>query len=138
MGKQLALFAVKALGKEESLWWKLDAITPVPLHPEREVQRGFNQAKVLAQELAKLKNIPIIERSLVKVKNTPPQTSLEAVDRQKNLRGAFEVIHSEEIEGKVLLLVDDVFTTGSTIQECSLALKKAGAKEIRALTLAQA
>lgn len=138
LGKALASFAVKALGHEESLWWKLDALIPVPLHPEKETQRGFNQAKVLAFELGKLKDIPIMEKRLVKVRNTPPQTSLEVRDRQRNLRGAFEVVHSEEVEGKALLLVDDVFTTGSTLQQCSLALKKAGAQEIRAITIAQA
>jgi competence protein ComFC len=93
---------------------------------------------VLALELAKLKNVPVIEKRLVKVKNTPPQTSLEVGARQRNLREAFEVFHPEEIEGKTLLLVDDVFTTGSTLRECSLALKEVGAQEIRALTIAQA
>jgi competence protein ComFC len=138
LGKELALFAVKALGDEESLWWKLDALVPVPLHPKKEAQRGFNQAKVLALELAKLINVPVMERRLVKVKNTPPQTSLEVRDRHRNLRAAFDVILPEKIEGKTLLLVDDVFTTGSTLQQCSLALKKAGPQEIRALTIAQA
>jgi competence protein ComFC len=138
LGKSLAEFAVQALGQEESLWWKLDALIPVPLHPKKKKQRGFNQAKLFARELAKLKNLPVIEKRLVKVKTTPAQSSLKAADRRRNLRGAFEVIRSEEIEGKNLLLVDDVFTTGSTLRECSRALKKAGANEIRALTIAQA
>lgn len=138
LGKSLALFAVKALGEEESLWWKLDALIPVPLHPKKEAQRGFNQARILTLELAKLKNVPVIDKRLVKVKNTLPQTSLEFMDRLRNLKGAFKVIHADEIKGKVLLIIDDVFTTGSTLLECSLALKKAGAQEIRALTLAQA
>lgn len=138
LGKPLALFALRALGSEESLWWNLDALIPVPLHPKKKAQRGFNQAEIIAWELAKFKNVPVMGRYLVKVKNTPPQTSLEAADRHRNVKGAFKVIRSEEVKGKVFLLVDDVFTTGSTLQECSLALKKAGVQEIRALTLAQA
>ncbi len=138
LAKPLALFALKALEREESLWWDLDALIPVPLHPEKRAQRGFNQAEVLAGELAKLKNVPVNKRSLVKIMNTPPQTVLGVIDRKKNLKGAFRVTRSEEIKGRVLLLVDDVFTTGATLQECSLILKEAGAQEIRALTLAQA
>lgn len=138
LGKALASFVHRTLGEDDSLWWHIDALVPVPLHPEKEAKRGFNQAKILALELSKLKNVPIMEKRLVKVKNTPAQTSLREIDRLGNLKGAFDVTHPEEIEGKVLLLVDDVFTTGATLQECTVALKKAGAQEIRALTLAQA
>lgn len=138
LGKDLAAFACQALGKEEALWWGLDSIIPVPLFPEKEKQRGFNQAAILTRELAKRKKIPLIEGQLIKVKNTSPQTSLEAADRHKNLKGAFAVIDFHEIKGKTVLLIDDVFTTGSTIQECSLALAEAGALEVRALTIAQA
>jgi competence protein ComFC len=138
LGKALAEFALKALGEEEVLWWGLDGIIPVPLFPEKERLRGFNQASVVAKEMAKRKNIVFLENRLVKVKNTPPQTSLEAADRQKNLRGAFAVLNLDGIKGKRILLVDDVFTTGSTLQECSFVLMKAGALEVRALTIAQA
>lgn len=138
LGKALATFACQTLGREEALWWGLDSIIPVPLFPEKEKQRGFNQASILTKELAKQKKIALIEGQLIKVKNTPPQTSLEAVDRHKNLKGAFAVVDFHGIRGKTVLLVDDVFTTGSTIQECSLALVKAGALEVRALTIAQA
>lgn len=126
------------MGKEENLWWGTDAIIPVPLHPKKEKERGFNQAQLLGRELAKRKQIELIEDRLVKVNRTPPQTSLEAKEREKNLKGAFQVKNGEKIKGKVVLLVDDVFTTGSTLQECSLALRKAGALEVRALTVAQA
>ena len=138
LGKDLATFVLNALGREEVLWWGLDCIVPVPLSPEKEKQRGFNQASLLAKELAIKKNIELIEGQLIKVKSTPSQTSLEAAGRRANLKGAFEVVHDQGIRGKIVLLVDDVYTTGSTLQECSLALMKAGALEVRALTIAQA
>jgi len=134
----LATFALQALGREESLWWGVDIIIPVPLFPEKQKKRGFNQASVLAKELARQKDIELIEGQLIKVKRTLPQTSLEASDRRKNLKGAFEVVHDQRIKGKTVLLVDDVYTTGSTLQECSLVLMKAGTLEVRALTIAQA
>lgn len=138
LGKPLASFALLALGREESLWWDVDSIIPVPLYPEKENQRGFNQAAVLAGELARRRNIELLENHLIKVKNTAPQTSLEAAGRHRNLRGAFRVISDSRIEGKTVLLIDDVYTTGSTLQECSLEMLKAGAREVRALTIAQA
>lgn len=75
---------------------------------------------------------------LIKTENIPPQTSLDGSDRRRNVRGAFAVRRSEEVMGKSVLLVDDVYTTGSTIRECASVLQAAGAGEIRALTIAQA
>jgi ComF family protein len=138
LGSPLAEFIDRSLGREECLWWETNALIPVPLHSEKEKERGFNQAQILARELARRKQLPLFEGQLVKVKRTIPQTSLEAKERKKNLKGAFEVKNREKIEGKIVLLVDDVFTTGSTLQECSLMLRKAGALEVRALTVAQA
>jgi len=138
LGKDLALFAYEALAKEEDLWWDVDAIIPVPLHPKRKKQRGFNQARVIAKELARIKGIELAEGCLVKIKNIVPQTSLEAEQREKNVRGAFRVKREEGLKGKIVLLVDDVYTTGSTLGECSKVLRKAGVKEVRAITVAQA
>lgn len=138
LGDFLAEFVIKSLGKEESLWWETDAILPVPLHPEKKKERGFNQSQILAKELARRKQIRLVEDQLVKVRRTLPQTSLEAKERENNLKGVFEIKDSEKIKGRIVLLVDDVFTTGSTLQECSLALRTAGALEVRALTVAQA
>ncbi|UCE39928.1 MAG: ComF family protein [Candidatus Aminicenantes bacterium] len=138
LDKALATFVLQSLGREESLWWGVDSIIPVPLFPEKQKKRGFNQASELARELARQKNIDLIENQLIKVKKTPPQTSLEASERRKNLKEAFAVIRDQGIKDKTILLVDDVYTTGSTLQECSLALMKAGALEVRALTIAQA
>jgi len=138
LGIDLARFAKRTLGEDEGLWWGLEAIVPVPLHPRRRRERGFNQAQVIAAELARLKGIESVDDALVKVKNVPPQTSLPARDRRRNIRGAFRVKKNEKIKGRTILLLDDVYTTGSTLRECSLALKKSGAKDVRALTIAQA
>lgn len=138
LGKDLAWFAYRTLRNEEALWWGVEAVVPVPLHPKRKKQRGFNQALIIAKELAMLKGIKLVEGQLVKLKNILPQTSLKAEDRQKNVKGAFGIKEREKIEGKIILLVDDVYTTGSTIRECSSVLKNAGAKDVRAITLARA
>jgi predicted amidophosphoribosyltransferase len=79
-----------------------------------------------------------LEGRLVKVRPTAAQTSLEARERKINLKGAFQIKKNVGLEGKVVLLVDDVYTTGSTIRECSRALRKAGVKEVRAVTIARA
>jgi ComF family protein len=126
------------LGREEEIWWKVDAIIPVPLHPKRKKKRGFNQAQVIAKELARIKGIELKDQMLLKIKNVPPQTSLRVEERAKNVSGAFGVAEGGKIKGKVVLLVDDVYTTGSTIRECSSVLRKAGVKEVKALTVAQA
>ncbi len=75
---------------------------------------------------------------MLKVKNVPPQTSLRVEEREKNVSGAYDVREKDKIKGMTALLVDDVYTTGSTIRECSSVLKKAGAKGVKALTVAQA
>jgi len=138
LGEELARFAYQVLKEEEGLWQKVDALIPVPLHPKRRRQRGFNQALVIAEELEKIRGIKVGRGILLKIKNVPAQTSLEAEDREKNVIGAFRVAQEDQIKGKRLLLIDDVYTTGATIRECSRVLKKAGAKEVKAITLAQA
>lgn len=138
LGEDLAKFAYRALKEEEEFWQKADALIPVPLHPKRRRQRGFNQAQVISEELQKIKGIEVAKGILIKVKNVPPQTSLEAEDRIKNVSGAFQVVKDIQIKGKKLLLIDDVYTTGATIRECSRVLKKAGAQDVMAVTVAQA
>lgn len=138
LGQYLGDFIGRTLGLEEDLWSGVEAIIPVPLHPAKEKKRGFNQARVLAQRLSKIMNVKLIEKRLVKIKNTPPQTFLEADERARNVSGAFKLKKPEELKSMIVLLVDDVYTTGSTLRECSLVLKKAGVKEVRAVTVAQA
>lgn len=138
LGRDFARLIFRRLGKEESIWWEADVIIPVPLHPKRKKKRGFNQAQAIAEGLARTKGIKLEEGVLVKVKNVLPQTFLEIEEREKNVSGAFSVVGNEKIKGKTVILVDDVYTTGATVRECSIVLKKAGAREVRALTLAQA
>jgi ComF family protein len=116
----------------------LDAVVPVPLHPKRQRERGYNHAQIIAKYVADSKDVQLLDKHLVKVKNVPPQMSLAMEDRVKSVKGAFAVKKPEEIRGKVVLLLDDVFTTGSTAGECSRLLVEAGAQEVRALTIAQA
>ena len=138
LGKKLAFFAHRALKGEEDLWWKVEEIIPVPLQPKRERERGFNQAQVVARELARLRGVPCREEVLIKVKHVFPQTSLEAEERKQNVKGAFGVRKEEQIKGKIVILLDDVYTTGSTLEECSRVLREAGVEEVRAISLAQA
>ena len=138
LGEDLAHLIHRSLGREERLWWEVEAVIPVPLHPKKKRKRGFNQAQVIAKCLAELMGIELVEKRLIKTRNTLPQTSLELEDRKKNVLGAFRVVNGEKIKGKVVLLVDDVYTTGATIRECSYTLREAGVKEVRAVTLARA
>lgn len=113
-------------------------VIPVPLHPRRKKERGFNQAEILAEEISLAKGIPLASQVMVKEKENLPQAWLEGKARRENVKGVYKIKQEFPIKGKVILLVDDVFTTGSTIEECSSLLKKAGAKEVRALTMAHA
>jgi len=138
LGRDLAAFIHRGLDHEKDLWRGIDAVIPVPLHPRKKRERGYNQAKVLAAELARLRGFKLLDGPLAKIRNTPSQASLEANKRQDNVRGVYRTVSEKDLKGKVVLLVDDVFTTGATLGECSRVLKRAGAKEIRAVTVAQA
>jgi ComF family protein len=138
LAEGLAKFALDTHGNEDALWEGLDAIVPVPLHPKRERERGYNHAQIIAKRLARDKNVQLLDKQLVKVKNVPPQMSLAMQDRLRSVKGAFAVNRPEQIKDNVVLLVDDVFTTGATLGECSRLLSQAGAREVRGLTIAQA
>jgi len=110
-------------------------VVPVPLAPSRLRERGFNQAELLAREVAGALNLPLCS-ALVKVRETAPQTSLKREQRMDNLKEAFKVEDPFLIAGRTVLLIDDVFTTGATVGECSRVLTNAGAKEVYVLTAA--
>lgn len=116
---------------------EFDAIVPVPLHKSDISKRGFNQANLLARALTSYVQAPI-RPILTKLYATRPQKSLTLQQRNGNLLGAFDVIDSRGVDGAVLLLVDDVITTGSTLDECAKMLKLYGAKEVYAVTAAAA
>ncbi len=139
LAKVLGRFAVDALGGDEDLWQGLDMIVPVPLHARRKRERGFNQSRLLARELGRAEGVEVEAKLLRKMKNVPPQAGLEGRERrEENVRGVYGMRNPRRVRGKTVLLVDDVFTTGATIRECSRVLKEAGAAEVRALTIAQA
>ncbi|BCS88203.1 hypothetical protein PSDVSF_14450 [Pseudodesulfovibrio sediminis] len=114
-----------------------DCIVPVPLHTRRLQKRGFNQSLELSRLLSRKINRPLLSHGLHRVRNTPPQTRLGHRERQENIRDAF-VADRELIEGKNILLVDDVFTTGATLSECAITLRRAGASGTDVLVLARA
>ena len=116
-----------------------DVIIPVPLHGTRERERGFNQAALLAGELAKLTRLPFDEHSLVRRVHTERhRAGMDAKARRKSVADTFAVRHPKQIDGRRVLLVDDVFTTGATVSACAAALEDAGAKEVYVLTIARA
>jgi ComF family protein len=115
-----------------------DLLIPIPLHRERLRERGFNQALLLAKELNRRTGIPYRKRVLRKKRPTIPQVNLSGAEREKGVRGSFHVIEREELEGKSVLLVDDVYTTGATVNECSKVLLAGGAARVDVLTLAHA
>jgi ComF family protein len=112
-------------------------IIPVPLHIKRLRQRGFNQSIILAHALAKKWQISVNFSLLRRKKFTLTQTGLHKAERKQNIKGAFEVSDKKNISGKNVILVDDVYTTGATINECAKTLIKAGAQKITVLTLAR-
>ncbi len=114
-----------------------DAIIPVPLHRERLMRREFNQAAALAKGLAQHLDVPLWERALVRVRSTRPQVELSGKERRQNVRRAFAVTKGAALEGKQLLVVDDVFTTGATLGEVARTLKVAGAVQVDVFTLAR-
>ena len=123
-------------------WWsahgtEADLIVPVPLHPTRLHQRGYNQATLLARQFGQLSSIPVRENILARVRPTASQMTLDAEARRLNVMGAFQCIDHQLI-GKHLILVDDVCTTGSTLDACACALLEAGAATVQALTVARA
>jgi ComF family protein len=113
-------------------------IVPVPLHPKRLRWRGFNQSVLLAREVSRAYFTAMDPFVLVRRRETPPQTSLTEVERRRNVRGAFAVNPDKSITNQSILLVDDVYTSGATVNECSRVLRRAGAKEVYVLTLARA
>ena len=118
-------------------WREVDAIVPVPLHPRKKREREFNQAEYLTRALSGGVGVPALSEHLRRVKDTVTQTALDAEQRAANLRKAFAVRQAEAFRGKRLVLVDDVFTTGATMDACAKVLRVAGAQGVIALAVAR-
>jgi ComF family protein len=114
-----------------------DVLVPVPLHRNRLRERGFNQALLLSRGCKGLNAKNFQPGALKRVRPTAPQIHLTPSERRKNVSGAFQVRRPKEITGKEIMLIDDVYTTGATVNECARALKKAGAGRVSVFTLAR-
>jgi len=114
-----------------------DVVVPVPLHADRLRERGYNQAALLAREMAGRAGLAMDEQTLTRQRSTSPQTELDAKQRKQNVHDAFRC-SGEGLAGKQVLLIDDVCTTGATLEACAVALCAGGARSVQALTLARA
>jgi ComF family protein len=114
------------------------AVVPVPLHPQRLRERGFNQALSLARFVSRYHSIPLDRNNLVRSRWTHTQVGLSEDKRKANVKGAFAVRRKKNFHKKHILLVDDVYTSGSTVDECAKVLLHAGARTVQILTLARA
>lgn len=139
LARPLGKIMVQYLSSNSSLFPTASLkIIPVPLHPKRLRQREFNQSLLLAKWVSKALAIPLILDNLQRIRWTRPQIELKGKERLVNVRGAFALKDHNAMEGNSFLLIDDVYTTGATVKECSNVLKKAGAKKVYVLTLARA
>jgi ComF family protein len=127
-----APLAARMRERSDGLLEGVDMAVPVPLHWRREWERGFNQAEALAMAIG----VPV-SRALRRVRATRSQTELPSSQRHRNVRHAFALTGAAAVRGRIVLLVDDVSTTGATLADCARVLKAAGAREVRALTAAK-
>lgn len=127
-------FLAKRLKEQKG--WDYSALVAVPLHKKRQRERGFNQSVLLASEISLKLDVPVLRDVLVRTKETSVQAGLGRHERFANLRQAFSVNGRSGFEGKKVVLVDDIFTTGSTVNECSRVLIEAGAEKVYVLTVA--
>lgn len=109
---------------------------PVPLHPIRQKERGYNQSKFISKGMVKILGGTIIENALTRDKNTVSQTTLNREERQQNVHQAFQMGRPSAISGKTIILVDDLITTGATMNECARVLKENGAKQVIGVAVA--
>jgi ComF family protein len=115
-----------------------DVVIPVPLHPHRLRWRGFNQSLLLARPLGRRRDLRVEPFALMRTRPTPPQVGLNDRERHRNIVGAFAVRNVGAVRGLSVLLVDDVYTTGATVNECAKVLRRAGARQVEVLVLARA
>ncbi len=136
---EAGIFLGQELGKtikDAPLFQGIDYLIPVPLHPRREKQRGYNQSLLIAQGINEATGIPIGDKYLIRAVYTTTQTKKSADERHKNVKDIFEVRFPEELEGKHILLIDDVLTTGATLESCAHQLENIPGIMISAATAA--
>ena len=116
---------------------KYDIIIPVPISRKRKIKRGYNQTYLISKEIAKNLNLKCENRCLIKYKDTIEQSKLNKAERKTNLKDAYIVVNRKRIKDKNVILLDDIYTTGSTVNECAKVLKAAGANKIGVLAIAK-
>jgi ComF family protein len=116
---------------------EFDAVVPVPLHPSRERERGYNQAELIARPLARRLNLKMATYLLVRTRPRPAKSILTLKERWESVRGAYETRTGAKVDKLRILLVDDVFTTGATLDACAKALREAGAASVHGVTVAR-
>ena len=133
-------FAEMILNKKENIEFikKYEILIPVPIHKERKNIRGYNQSELIAKDLAhEIKDIKLEKNIIIKTKNIVAQSTLNKEERENNIKDVYKIKNAEKISNKKILLLDDIYTTGSTVNECSKILKEAGCKEIGVMTIAK-
>ena len=138
---QIGIFLGRRLGEAYEAkfkFWNINLIVPIPLHHLKKAERGFNQSYYIARGISKATNIPVNARIVKRGRFTQSQTTKTLKEREDNVEGAFKVRKTEDVKRKNILLVDDVMTTGATINECGKVLLEAGANQIYAATVALA
>jgi ComF family protein len=137
--RQLGIFLGKLLGErliQSGRYSAVDFVIYVPLHKKRERHRGYNQAALIAEGIAEMLAIPVLRNVLIKTKATQSQTRKGRFSRYENLKSVFEVVDPEKIRGKHILLVDDVITTGATLEACGIVLHAAGIRKLSIAAIA--
>lgn len=138
LGLYFGKIAAAKIREKSSVFTDIDCIVPVPLHWKREKIRGYNQSLYFAKGISEVVNIPIEEKALIREKENISQTRKNKYERWENVETIFNIVKPENISGKHILLVDDVITTGATVEACVHALKKAENVKVSVLTIATA
>ncbi len=137
--KELGLYLGAIMGNSllsSNRFTKIDALIPLPLFADKEFKRGFNQATILCNGISEVMNIPVINNNVIRTRFTETQTKKHRTERWKNVEGSFEIKNPKEITGKHILLVDDVVTTGSTLEACGAEMLKVEGSQLSIATLA--
>lgn len=137
IARSLAELMLDSIDRDD-YYLRADMVLAVPLHPAKKRERGYNQADLIAKEVASALGRESGQDILTRTKHTRSQTKLNRAERQENVKDIFRVRDPDRVVGKTIILVDDVLTTGATIGSCARALKEAGAQEVLALTAAAA
>lgn len=116
---------------------KYDIIVPIPISKKRMKQRGFNQSALIAKSIAKMLKIDYDDKNIIKIKENKKQSELNKEERYKNVQGVYKILNGKKFQQKKILLIDDIFTTGNTVNECSRLLKNEDARKIGIFTIAK-